>query len=60
MSEYCNMYIKFDGHYTPQCIDYHGHRLNGAAKPHNFKFCPFCSKKIKVPAVFKNGNYRKT
>jgi len=58
--EVCRMFIKFDGHYTPECVDDHGLRLNGHAKPYNYGFCPFCGKEIFVPKPFKNGNYSKT
>jgi len=48
VSKTCKMIQKFDGHYTPGCVDDHGFRLNKRAKPHAFKFCPFCGKAIEV------------
>ena len=60
MSDICRMFIKFDGHYTPECVNDHGERLHGQARPWRFKNCPFCGKKIFVPKPLKNGNYSKT
>jgi len=55
----CRILVKFDGHYTPECVGDHGQRLNGSSKAYRFKFCPFCGKEAFVPQVFENGNYRK-
>ena len=49
--EKCKYYKKFDGHYTPQCVNDHGHRLNSKAQPDNFKFCPYCGKSIRVVEI---------
>ena len=54
----CEYYLKFDGHYTPECVEDHNHRLNGRAKPENFSYCPFCGGDIYVMIVdIQTGDY---
>lgn len=44
----CKQTRKFDGHWTPECINNHGNRINGNAKVKDFKFCPFCGKETEI------------
>lgn len=44
----CLIEQKFDGHYTPECVNDHGQRLNIMSKADRFKFCPFCGKRCEA------------
>lgn len=48
MAKECKWHRKFDGHFTPNCVNDHGHRVNGKADAKTFKVCPYCVRPIKV------------
>lgn len=48
MAETCKWHRKFDGHFTPNCVNDHGLRVNGKVNAGSFNVCPYCERPLKV------------
>lgn len=48
MKEHCKWVRAFDGHYTPNCVNDHGYRVNGMVNAKSFNVCPYCQRPILV------------
>ena len=44
----CLWVRKFDFHFTPECVNDHGYRVNGLVKAETFKVCPYYVRPIKI------------